>query len=103
MHLRQLELGLRPGSGRKSQVADDVSEGLSVMANRSARHCGSQLDLREWYRSSGKLCRCWGVMSGEDGDLPFWFVFCEDLSLGVVADDFDVDEAAQVELLRSEH
>mgnify|MGYP001246307221 FL=1 len=37
------------------------------------------------------------------GSAPFWLVLGEYLPLGVVADDFDVDEAAQVELLRAEH
>jgi hypothetical protein len=30
-------------------------------------------------------------------------MLCEDLSLGVIADDLDVDEAAQVQLLGPEH
>lgn len=36
-------------------------------------------------------------------DVPFWLVFGKDLPLGMVADHFDIDEAAQIELLRSEH
>lgn len=35
--------------------------------------------------------------------VPLWLMLFKDLSLGVVADDPDVDEAAQVELLGSEH
>lgn len=35
--------------------------------------------------------------------IPFWLVFSEYLPLGMVADHFDIDEAAQVEFLRSEH
>lgn len=62
MHLRQLQLCLRAGSGRKRQIADDVAESLS-----------------------------------------FWLMLGEDFPLGVVANDFDVDEAAQIELLRPEH
>lgn len=33
--------------------------------------------------------------------LPFGLIVLEDLPLGVIADVLDVDEAAQVELLRS--
>ena len=36
-------------------------------------------------------------------NIPFWLVFCKDLSLCVVADDFNIDKAAQIELLRPEH
>jgi len=35
--------------------------------------------------------------------IPLRLVLSEDLSLGVITDDLDVDEAAQVELLGSEH
>ena len=35
--------------------------------------------------------------------IPFRLVLCEDFALGVVADDFDVDEAAQIELFRAKH
>ena len=38
---------------------------------------------------------------GVDG-VPFRLVLLEDLALGVVADDLDVDEAAQVELFGAE-
>lgn len=37
------------------------------------------------------------------GAVPLGLVLGEDLALGVVADDLDVDEAAEVELLGSEH
>lgn len=40
---------------------------------------------------------------GGGRSVPFWLVLGEYFSLGVVADDFDVDEAAQIELLRAEH
>lgn len=35
--------------------------------------------------------------------IPLRLILREDLALGVVADDLDVDEAAEVELLRTEH
>lgn len=35
--------------------------------------------------------------------VPLGLVLCEDLSLGVVTDDPDVNESSQVELLGSEH
>ncbi len=34
--------------------------------------------------------------------IPFWLIVLEDLPLSVIADVLDVDEAAQIELLRSE-
>ena len=61
MHLRELELRLRPCSLREGGVADDVAEGLA-----------------------------------------FGFVLLEDFALGVVADDFAVNEAGEVELLGAE-
>ncbi len=39
----------------------------------------------------------------EEECIPLWLMLCKDLSLGVIADDFDVDEAAQVQLLGPEH
>jgi hypothetical protein len=40
----------------------------------------------------------------QDGVLvPRGLILCKDLSLGMVADDPDVDEGSQVELLGSEH
>jgi len=35
--------------------------------------------------------------------VPLWLILCEDLSLGVIAQDLDVDEASQVKLLRPKH
>lgn len=36
-----------------------------------------------------------------ENDVPLGFVALEDLALGIVANDADVDEAAQLELLRT--
>ena len=35
--------------------------------------------------------------------VPLGFVLLEYFALGVVADDFDVDEAAEIELFRAKH
>lgn len=40
---------------------------------------------------------------GAGGSIPLCLVFCENLSLGVVSNDLDVDEASKVQLLRPEH
>ena len=45
-----------------------------------------------------------GMFGGKrgDGDVPFRLVLLEDLPLGVVADGFDVDEAAQIQRFGAE-
>lgn len=53
------------------------------------------------------LCACSGgeaeVSDDVSQSLSLGLVFCENLSLGVVSNDLDVDKASKVELLRPEH
>lgn len=90
VHLCQLQLGLCPRPCRKRLVTDDVSECLSV----------SFIPLASSSRSSFP-----GPGRGSarvDAHAPLCLGRLKGLSLGVVADGLDVEEAAQIELLGAE-
>ena len=86
MHLRQLQLSLRPGSCGEGEVADDVAEGLS--GEESAYFCHHIVLRRHWV-----FVDHWHRIEGRI-DIPFWLVLCEGFPFRVIADDFDVDETA---------
>jgi hypothetical protein len=95
VHLRQLQLRLCAHAGGERYIADDVAEGLSV-----ARNCQLSPGFihRTVFRSIAARRKGYWVLF-----VPLGLVLGEDLALGVVADDLDVDEAAEVELLGAEH
>ncbi|KFZ01188.1 hypothetical protein V501_10163 [Pseudogymnoascus sp. VKM F-4519 (FW-2642)] len=88
-----LELCLGAHAAGEGGVADDVAEGLSVARELSAESNHPSI-LLSFDRGEEKEW-AWSV--------PLRLVLGEDLALGVVADDLDVDEAAEVELLGAEH
>jgi len=97
MHLGQLELCLRAGSCWKAHIADDVSQSLSINKNLVS----IALSIRIAFAESQCFCAmCWRLRVL---NVPLWFVRRENLPLGVIANDLDVDEPTKVKLLRSEH
>lgn len=113
VHLRQLQLGLRAHARREGRVADDVAEGLSVCGKRARKQSVNALPVFSSVLLSSRLSSLPASRNGAAdcfwsgpigwADVPLRLVLLVHLPLGVVADDLDVDEAAQVELLRPEH
>lgn len=100
MHLGQLELGLCTRLRWKAQVADDVAQGLSDRNRASAQYSQPQSDSQ--FRISTLHSASLRVVRNRVR-IPLGLILSKDLSLGMVADDLDVNEASQVELFRSEH
>lgn len=97
MHLTQLELCLGSSSGWESQVANHVPKSLSIIRQWLAWYQQDQEHSKRClYRSAWRF-------SERREYIPLRFMLCENLSLGVITNDLDVDEAPQIQLLWPEH
>ena len=108
VHLGELQHGAVADGLRQRCVADHVPERLSGSRGEEVRLVGvGVMKFGRVERGDGMRSRCFSDRAsegweGECGKVPLRFMLFEDLALRVVPDDSDVDEAAQVELLRSE-
>ena len=94
MHLGQLKLRLCSRSCGEGHIADDVSKSLSIDRNVISRASNnSEISISPTI----EMRRCSAGMGVPI--VPFRLVLSEDLPLGVISDDLDIDEASQVELL----
>jgi hypothetical protein len=93
VHLRELQLGLGADTLGQRGVSDYVAEGLSIATRISNFFHGIKMNSL-----GGKDIE---KMQVKDA-VPFRLILFENLTLSVITDNTDVDEASNVELLGAE-
>lgn len=92
VHLAQLQRRLHPRALRERRVSDHVPERLPAVWESRSKHARSAAGARRHLAAPGA-----------DQHAPLRLELLVGLALRVVANNVDVDVAAQVELLRPEH